>query len=133
MPQRSVAPDLFVGRAAELAQLCMALEDACAGHGATVLVTGDAGIGKTRLVAELAKRASATGALVLTGRCLDLVGSGLPYLPFAEALRGLPDSPLLAGPTRPHVSHILRKLGVSSRVQAAEIAHRAMAQAGRDD
>ncbi|MGH8836099.1 MAG: helix-turn-helix transcriptional regulator, partial [Actinomycetes bacterium] len=37
------------------------------------------------------------------GRCLDLVGSGLPYLPFAEAFRGLANAPLPAGPTRPQV------------------------------
>jgi DNA-binding CsgD family transcriptional regulator len=103
VPQRSVAPDLFVGRAAELAQLCVALEAASAGRGATMLVAGEAGIGKTRLVAELTKRAGAAGALVRTGRCLDLVGGSLPYLPFAEALRGLANAPLPAGPTRTRV------------------------------
>jgi predicted ATPase len=103
VPQQSVAPDLFVGRTAELAQLCVALQDASTGRGTTMLVAGDAGIGKTRLVAELTKRAGADGALVLIGRCLDLVGSGLPYLPFAEAFRGLANAPLPAGPTRPQV------------------------------
>lgn len=103
MPQQPVAPDLFVGRTAELAQLSAALQDASTGRGATMLVAGDAGIGKTRLVAELTRQAGAAGALVLTGRCLDLVGSGLPYLPFAEAFRGLANAPLPAGPTGPRV------------------------------
>src|SRR5207253_77664 len=47
------------------------------------------------LAAELATRARAAGATVLAGRCIDLVGSGLPYLPFVEALRPLGGSPLL--------------------------------------
>jgi tetratricopeptide (TPR) repeat protein len=54
-----------------------------------VLVSGDAGIGKTRLASELATRASAGGFEVLVGRCLDLVGAELPYQPFVEALRPL--------------------------------------------
>ena len=69
------------------------LEDALAaagtGHGRAVLVTGPAGIGKSRLVAELADRAGERGATVLTGRCLQLIGAGLPFLPLVEALRPL--------------------------------------------
>ncbi|HKE52603.1 MAG TPA: AAA family ATPase [Actinomycetes bacterium] len=99
MPQHSTAPDLFVGRSVELARLCAALQDAGAGRGTIVLVAGDAGIGKTRLVAELSTRAGATGARVLTGRCLNLVGGGLPYLPFAEAFRTFANAPLPAGAT----------------------------------
>jgi DNA-binding NarL/FixJ family response regulator len=86
----------LVGRIGELERLGAALEQAADGRGSTVLVTGDAGIGKTRLVAELAERARAGGANVLSGRCIDLVGAGLPYLPFADALRhvgGLPAAP----------------------------------------
>ena len=49
-----------------------------------VLVSGDAGIGKSRLLAALGERASAAGWRVATGHCLDLGGSPLPYLPFAE-------------------------------------------------
>src|SRR5262245_7817180 len=69
------------------------------GPGTVVLVAGDAGIGKTRLVAELSTRAGATGARELTGRCLNLVGGGLPYLPFAEAFRAFANAPLPAGTT----------------------------------
>jgi hypothetical protein len=54
-----------------------------------VLVAGEAGIGKTRLAAELAARARASGFEVLLGRCLDLVGTELAYQPFVEALRPL--------------------------------------------
>ncbi len=79
----------FVGRTRELAELEQALADASAGSGAIVLVAGEAGIGKTRLAAELATRASNAGLDVLLGRSIDLVGTELPYQPFAEALRPL--------------------------------------------
>jgi DNA-binding CsgD family transcriptional regulator/tetratricopeptide (TPR) repeat protein len=79
----------FVGRVRELLELQRALADTQAGTGATVLVAGEAGIGKTRLASELANRASAAGFDVLLGRSIDLVGTELPYGPFVEALRPL--------------------------------------------
>jgi len=82
----------FVGRADELAQLEALLAAAIRGEGSTVLIAGRAGIGKSRLVAELRRQARACGAAVLAGRCIQLVGVGLPYLPFAEALRPLGES-----------------------------------------
>ena len=81
--------EAFVGRAAELGQLEDALDAARAGHGSTVLVGGEAGIGKTRLAAELAARARDAGVEVLLGRSIDLVGTELSYQPFVEALRAL--------------------------------------------
>src|SRR6266508_1361932 len=84
-----VAPGRFVARAHELEQLTAALEAATASRGSIVLVSGEAGIGKTRLVSEFATRARGGGATVLTGRCIDLVGAGLPYLPLVDALRPL--------------------------------------------
>ena len=86
----------LVGRLDELAELETLLDAAAAGSGTTVLVAGRAGIGKSRLVAELAERAEERGAAVLGGRCIQLVGVGLPYLPFADALRPVAASPALA-------------------------------------
>jgi DNA-binding CsgD family transcriptional regulator/tetratricopeptide (TPR) repeat protein len=83
------ASEVFVGRADELGELERALDAARAGTGAAVLVAGQAGIGKTRLAAELAARARSAGFEVLLGRSIDLVGTELPYQPFAEALRPL--------------------------------------------
>ena len=60
------------------------------------LLGGDAGMGKSRLVAEHVARAAADGALVLTGGCLELSSGGLPYAPFAEAFRSLRPSELPA-------------------------------------
>src|SRR6266480_6759419 len=83
------ASEVFVGRADELGELERALDAARAGTGAAVLVAGQAGIGKTRLASELARRARGAGFEVLLGRSIDLVGTELPYQPFAEALRPL--------------------------------------------
>src|SRR5215217_2393860 len=79
----------FVGRVRELGELERVLDATRAGHGATVLVAGEAGIGKTRLASELAHRARDAGFEVLLGRSIDLVGTELPYQPFVEALRPL--------------------------------------------
>src|SRR6266700_7733446 len=83
----------FVGRAAELGTLEKALAAARAGRGAAILVTSEAGIGKTRLAAELTRHARAAGCQTLLGRSIDLVGTELPYQPFAEALRPLGGGP----------------------------------------
>jgi DNA-binding CsgD family transcriptional regulator/tetratricopeptide (TPR) repeat protein len=87
----AVASDAFVGRAGELGKLDGAVAAARARKGATVLVAGEAGIGKTRLAAELARRARDAGFEVLLGRSIDLVGTELPYQPFVDALRPLGD------------------------------------------
>jgi tetratricopeptide (TPR) repeat protein len=89
MEARAAAP--FVGRARELWELERALAATQAGSGATILIAGEAGIGKTRLASELATRARAAGFYVLVGRSIDLVGTELPYEPFVEALRPLGD------------------------------------------
>ena len=74
----------FLGRRVELEALADALRAACR----LVLVTGDAGVGKTRLVTEAARCAVNDGSLVLQTACLPL-DVKLPLLPFIEALRGL--------------------------------------------
>jgi AAA ATPase domain len=80
----------LIGRAAELAALEAALADAAEGHPALAFVAGESGVGKTRLLAELGRRAAGNGALVLAGDCVDLGGEGeLPYLPLVAALRPL--------------------------------------------
>ena len=86
-----VSSPLFVGRQAELKELTQALDRAASGSASTVLIGGDAGIGKSRLVAEVAASASRTGFLVLEGGCVSLGdGGGLPFAPIVEALRRLP-------------------------------------------
>ncbi len=79
----------FVGRAEHLQRLAELLDGAAAGRPAGVLVGGDAGVGKTRLVVELDDVARRHGFLVATGRSVDLGAGGLPYLPFVDAVRSL--------------------------------------------
>ena len=76
-----------MGRAREIAALESAVDRAAAGRGSAVLVAGDAGVGKSRLLDELAARAAGRGLRVLTGHCVDLGEVGLPYLPFVDLLR----------------------------------------------
>jgi len=92
------ATEPFVGRARELAELDRALEAAHNGSGLTVLIAGEAGIGKTRLASQLAARARAAGFDVLLGRSIDLVGTELPFQPFVEALRPLGEVCRIARP-----------------------------------
>ncbi len=80
----------LVGRQAEVSALTAALDRAAAATPAGVLMSGDAGVGKSRLVAEATARGSTAGFTVLTGRCLDAAESSLPYLPFTEIVGALP-------------------------------------------
>ncbi|HET9480944.1 MAG TPA: AAA family ATPase, partial [Candidatus Polarisedimenticolia bacterium] len=74
----------LVGREKELQALTARLDRALHGEGSLVLVSGEAGIGKTRLVSELARRSEMRGARYVLGRCVFREG-GLPYHPFVEA------------------------------------------------
>ncbi len=76
----------LIGRDQELDRLLGVLSRARAGEARAVLVAGDAGVGKTRVLDEVAARAARDGMTVLTGHCVDLGDVGLPYLPFTEVL-----------------------------------------------
>ena len=86
---RRISSPVFIGRAEELAALDAALAAAQAGAASAVLVSGEAGIGKTRLLAEFAARASAGGTRVLIGNCIELGDGELPHAPLAAILRQL--------------------------------------------
>ncbi|MEU4334011.1 AAA family ATPase [Micromonospora lupini] len=83
------ASSVLVGRQREIATLRDALGRARDGEPATVLVGGEAGVGKTRLLEEFSAGATAGGARVLVGQCLELGEAGLPFAPFAAALRAV--------------------------------------------
>ena len=80
---------VLIGRAEYRAALDAALGRARAGGPAAVLIGGEAGIGKSRLIDEFAAGAATSGARVLAGGCLDLGTDGLPFAPFAAMLREL--------------------------------------------
>jgi DNA-binding NarL/FixJ family response regulator len=77
----------MVGRDDELGRLLTLLDDAEAGRSVVALVSGDAGVGKSRLISEVTKLAAGRGFTVLSGQCAEL-GDSVPYLPLADALRG---------------------------------------------
>src|SRR4051812_30180960 len=79
---------LLVGYERELSTLEDALEQALAGRGGLVLLSGEPGIGKTRLADELARVAAARGAQVLWGRCPE-AGGAPAYWPWTQMLRAL--------------------------------------------
>lgn len=92
---------VLVGREAELGVLESALAAACGGTGGAVFVTGEPGIGKSRLAREVAGRARSRAVPVITGRAVP-TGAGTPYRPLTEALlqalrdRDFPDDADLA-------------------------------------
>jgi class 3 adenylate cyclase len=80
-----VPPTGVVARETEVAELIDSFKRVAAGEGQSVsLVSGEAGVGKTTLVAEAARRAAGDGARVLLGRCQE--DAGASYVPIAEAL-----------------------------------------------
>ncbi|MFF5479404.1 AAA family ATPase [Streptomyces sp. NPDC012935] len=85
---RSVSP-VFVGRAAELETLNDALARAAAGEPQALVIGGEAGVGKTRLVEEFANAAGEGAAVVALGGCVEIGADGLPFAPFSTALRAL--------------------------------------------
>ena len=123
----------LVGRDGELTRLLGLLDDASAGRPSHALISGDAGVGKTRLVAELAVRAADRGFLVLSGRCAEL-GDSIPYLPLADALRegtttpGAATEPLAAAlAARPVLGRLLPDRDVAAQ-QGAEVSGLAQQQ-----
>jgi len=138
----SMAPETtsqrpLVGRADELDRLAelVGLARPLAGRGTAVgtshrvgavLLAGDAGVGKTRLLAELRDQTSDAGWRVIVGHCLDFGDSALPYLPFSEAFGRLAaESPALASAlvdAAPAVARLMPQRRMLSGADAAETA-----------
>ena len=101
----------LVGRDDELDQLAGLVGIGATAVSCAVLLAGDAGVGKTRLLSELRDRADRSGWRTLVGHCLDFGDSALPYLPFTEILGRLaqasPDFVADVGAAHPAVRHLL--------------------------
>jgi ABC-type branched-subunit amino acid transport system substrate-binding protein/streptogramin lyase/tetratricopeptide (TPR) repeat protein len=80
------ATGVFVGRELELEALLAGLEETLAGHGRLFLISGEPGIGKSRLADELARHAEELGADVLVGRCWE-AGGAPAFWPWVHAIR----------------------------------------------
>ena len=98
---------ILVGRSAELATLQECIEAAASGLGGVVLLSGEAGIGKSRLVAELQREASALEFQPLSGQCFP-TDRACPYAPLLDLLRAF------LAPLSP--AQITTALGSSARV-----------------
>jgi DNA-binding CsgD family transcriptional regulator len=107
---------VLVGRRREIEALHAAFERAVAGEPGVVVVGGEAGVGKTRLVEEAAGAAGGAGARVLTGACVQLGGEGVPFAPLVDVLRTLagttPREELdeLLGPARGELARLFPEL-----------------------
>ncbi len=113
--------EVLVGRAADLAALREALRRSRGAEPSTVLVGGEAGVGKTRLVEDFCRSLAGEPIRVLTGQCLELGEEGLPLAPFAGALRQLvraEGTAILAG--REHeFARLLPELGAAPQLSDA--------------
>jgi DNA-binding CsgD family transcriptional regulator/tetratricopeptide (TPR) repeat protein len=94
---RRVSSPLFVGRRTELESIAAALEAAAEGHSTFLLIAGEAGVGKTRLLDEALRAARAAGAVTAIGRCVELGVSGIPFAPIRTALRDVLSAADVAG------------------------------------
>ena len=124
----------LIGRAAELAELEAALRDAADGRPSLAFVAGESGVGKTRLVAELARGARA-GARVAIGECVELGEDELPYAPLVSVLRPLardgdPVLDELPASARAELATLLPELGGEAAAPAARHARPAAAVRG---
>lgn len=113
--QQAVGADLLLGRETEMATLLAALDGAARGRGRLVLLSGEAGIGKTRLADALATEARARGVRVAWGRCWE-AGGAPAYWPWLQAMRSLlrdldRDAALrIVGPQGIHLAQVLPEL-----------------------
>ncbi|HEX6675100.1 MAG TPA: AAA family ATPase [Actinomycetes bacterium] len=128
---------VFVGRGAALAQLDGARRQTAAGPPAAVVVGGEAGVGKTRLVDEFARRSHADGIQVLVGRCIELGEEGVPFAPVIEALRTMlrAQDPETArrwlGHGRSDLARLLPELGVAPQDEGQAVGPELASAQGR--
>ena len=114
---RRVSSPQIVGRADALAAITAALDRAAEGEPAVVLVSGEAGVGKTRVVREAARAGEERGAQLLWGECVATGNGELPYAPLVGALRPLvadlrgADRAAVLGDARDELARLLPALG----------------------
>jgi len=117
----------IVGRDEELINLHAAIDRTKAGSGSTILVSGEAGIGKTALVEYVKKYASEQGFQVLAGRCLP--GATSPFLPVAEALKSAGLEHLLSEEQPAKVSDLyLVHAGSGNQISGAHLSQQGIDQ-----
>ena len=107
---------MLVGREQELAALRSAVSRTAEGRSVVLVLGGEAGVGKSRLVQAAFAGGPGADVRVLTGGCIELGGEGLPLVPLVEALRALvrttpaDDLDRLLGPARRELARLLPEL-----------------------
>ncbi|MBA2718829.1 MAG: AAA family ATPase [Chloroflexi bacterium] len=112
MPRRVSSP-VFVGRVAERAALSAALERAATGEPGIVLISGEAGVGKTRLLTEVSTLSAGMGVTAVGGLCVDVAAGTLAYAPFVDIVRELHRAGYTAAlppPTRSELSRLIPEI-----------------------
>jgi predicted ATPase len=110
-----------------MAALQAAFDAVRQGGPAALLLGGEAGVGKTRLVSEFSAQAAEAGFLVLTGQCVELGAEGLPLAPLVDALRtltrSLPPEALagVLGPARLGLARLLPELAPAAGTAGTEV------------
>src|SRR5437763_11499257 len=89
--EQSVVCPVLIGRAAPSSTVFHSLDRAHAAHGGTLLVSGEAGIGKSRLVRAMVERARSLGFITLQGACFE-ADRAYPYAPVLDLVRVLATS-----------------------------------------
>lgn len=121
----------LVAREHQVAGFRRSFDRAAAGEPGVLVVGGDAGVGKTRLVTHLAGAAEEAGGRVVVAHCVDLGEIGIPYLPFTEALGQL-RRPAGTGSTDDDVAACVTEL-VAERPALARLLDPAGSRAAQDD
>jgi DNA-binding CsgD family transcriptional regulator len=116
---RPASSPVLIGRVEQMAALEGAFTSVRQGRPASVLLGGEAGVGKSRLVDEFTRSARRAGARVLAGGCMQLGVDGLPFAPFTAVLRDLVHemgadafTALLPGRATRELARLLPELGM---------------------
>ena len=110
---RRVSSPIFVGRVAERAALSAALERAAAGEPGITLISGEAGVGKTRLLTEASTLSAQMGFTAVGGICVDVAAGTLAYAPFVDIVRDLQRGGYTASlppPTRAELGRLIPEI-----------------------
>lgn len=114
--EESTGPAPFIGRTMESERLRGHLARAAGGSPGLVVIAGDAGVGKTRLLERMIAEARSDGFTVLEGACLPLGGHAAPYAPVVAVLRDLARAtepgalPAILGPGRRDLARLVPEL-----------------------
>ncbi|MEV6603062.1 AAA family ATPase [Kutzneria sp. NPDC051319] len=116
----------IIGRGEQIRALTDLLARTADRTPAAVMLDGDAGLGKTAVVREFARIARDSGAFVLMGSCIELIGGAIPYGPLVEALRqlvrekGSAGARQLAGPAWTELAGLIADFTVGAQPAMAE-------------